>query len=224
MRISKGTLNGNPFVGVLGIVTDRLALVPQGASKKELKNVEDILGVEACKITLAASSLLGVLAVGLKDRFILSELVEDVDVAHLSEMGLKVKVIRGISAIGNLVAVTENGGVYSKEITEKQARTIAEFLGVELYRTTIANSELVGASVVANTNGFIVRPQVSKQEMEVLKKAFKVEGLPTTANYGDIFVGNSVLANSHGVLTGEKTSAHELMRIDEAFSGGETDG
>ncbi len=218
MRIDKCTVRASPFVGIFSIVTDKIALMPQAMDKKETKGLSDLLGVEVVHLSLAGSSLLGVLGRGIRKRFVFSDLLSDEDMDCLREKGILAERIKGVTALGNLLAVNENGGLCSRILSQQQIKSISSFLGIEVHPTTVAGTDIVGSSVVATSNGFIVHPLVSSDEMALAIEAFGVEGIPTTANYGDRFVANSVAANAFGVMVGNRTTTHEIIRIDEAFS------
>ncbi len=219
MRLDKRTLAASPFVGVFGILTDKIMLLPHVALGKERSGLTELTGVEFIEADIAASSLLGVLGVGVKDKIALSELARDEEIESLQSAGLKVEKINGVTALGNMACISDKGGVISPALSNAQKSQLESFFGVEIVFSKIAESDLTGSSIVANSKGFIVRPKVTEQEFEVVKKALKVEGIPTTANYGDRFVGNSVLANNESVIAGINSTGHELIRIEEAFYG-----
>lgn len=216
MKFEKGTIKASPYVGVFSIVTENIALVPQGIFKKELKLFKKF-DAEIIKCSLGESSLLGVLASGIKDKFIVSELVTDSEVEHLKEKGLKVKTMQGITALGNILRVTEKGGIASKQFSSKQVKEIESFFKIKILQGMIAKSDLVGSSTAASINGFLANPEVSPEEFSCLENALNADGTTGTANYGDRFVGNCILVNSSAVLTGYNTTGYELIRIDEAF-------
>ena len=219
VNIDKRTLNASPFVGVFGILTDKIFLVPTTILEKELRGLADLTGAEVIKANIANSALLGVLGVGVKNKIALSDLALQKEVDALEKAGLKAKTIPGVTALGNLVTVTGKGGAASLVLSKAQVSEIESFFGINISRQRVAGSDIVGSSVVANSRGFIVHPQVSREEFDGLKQAFKTGGIPTSANYGDRFVGNSVLANSSSAIAGQNTTGHELIRIEEAFYG-----
>jgi len=219
MKIDKRSFNASPFVGVFGILTDKILLVPENILSKEEKGLAELTGSEVLKATLANSPLLGVVAAGAGNKIVVSEIVLESEIEFLENAGLKVKQINGTTALGNLVSFSEKGGVVSPIITSKQQSELDEFFSVKSVPLKIANQDLTGASVVATTKGFISHPQTTKQEIEKLTEAFKVEGVLTTANYGDRFVGNSVIANTSSVIVGKNTTGHELIRVEDAFYG-----
>jgi translation initiation factor 6 len=219
MRIDKRTLEASQFIGVFGILTDKIFLVPTGILEKELQGLRDFAGVEVLKASIAASPLLGVLGIGVNEKIAVSDLARDREIDFLEKAGMKVTRIEGVTALGNLARITEKGGVLSPILSREQGEKLESFFGVKMVESTVGGLDLAGSSIVANSKGFIVHPGVSKEEFVRIKNALHVEGIPTTANYGDRFVGNSVLVNSNAMLLGVNTTGHELMRIEEAFLG-----
>jgi translation initiation factor 6 len=219
MRIEKKTIDGSPFIGVFASVTEKIGIFPRGLEKKESKSLSEVLGVELIHSTIASSNLIGCLIKGNNKGFIVPEIIEEKEKNFLEEQGLKVKVVSGVKALGNLVALNNNGGILSTLLPEKSVKEIKGFFKIPFKAMDIASNEIVGSCVVVTDKGFLVNPRVSEQEFNELKKIFKVDGMPTTANYGNPFIGNDLLANSNGVVVGEQTSPFEILRVDEGLSG-----
>ncbi len=219
MNIFKTTINSSPFVGVFSCASEKFALAPMSTPQKKVDAIEEHLQVKVVRASLANSSLLGVLCVLFEDKIIISEIVEEREKKFLEKNGLKVKQIDGYTAIGNLISLNKNGGIASTLLSPKNVKEIEEFFGVKLVQKDFAHSNLAGAAALATNKGFIVHPNISKAEFMEMQKIFQVEGNPTTANYGDSFIGNDVVANSKGAMVGEITTTFELTRIDEALRG-----
>ncbi len=218
MEILKRTIKGSPFVGVFSVLTDDVGLFPKSVEKKELEGIENTLGVEIIRTNIANSSLLGVFMAGVGKKFIAPNIAEEKEIEYLEEAGLKVKRIDA-SALGNLVALNENGCIISPLIGKKEAKEIKKFFKICLSQRRIAGNDLPGSSMVVTNRGFIVHPNITETEHKELKKLLNVNGVTTTANYGDPFVGNDIIANSSGAVIGLYTSGHELIRIDEGLRG-----
>lgn len=219
MRFEKTTIKSSPYLGIFALVTNKLALVPQSIIEKEFRILNDVLNVELIKCSLGDSSLIGVLSSAIQDKVLLSELVTKKEIDFLNNIGIKTKIMPGISALGNLMRVTEKGGIVSKIFSSNQIKEMESFLGIKLFQQNIAESDLVGANCCASTKGFIVNSDITEADFLKLKKIFQTNGKPSTANYGDKFVGNCVIANEYGVAVGLNTTAFELMRIDEGLRG-----
>jgi len=219
VHITKQTIRGSPFVGVLAIATESVSIVPKGMEKKELNALGETLDVDAIQATIANSPLIGSLAKALGKKMVVPEIVERKEVEFLESQGLKVKTIDGIAALGNLIALNENGMLLSPSIEKRQQKEIERFFGIPAQSFTIAGSDLVGSGITCTKQGFIAHPKILQKEFNALKKLFCVSGKATSVNYGDAFVGNSVLANAYGALVGTNTTPSELLRIDEGLGG-----
>ena len=210
---------GSPYVGIFCIVTDNFALVPISAGKKIEKYFEKFFNVKAISTTIANSQLLGVFGAAVGDRIIVPEVADNIEISTLEKEGLKVKELSKSSALGNLIAINKNHCIASTIFDKKQLNEIEKFFKVDVTQMPVVNTEVPGSCIRVTNKGFIVHPSITEKDYKLLKKLFKVHGMPTTANYGDNFVSNSVLANSNAALVGLETSGFELTRIDEAFMG-----
>lgn len=217
MEILKQRLNGSPYVGIFATVTEKIGLFPKNTPSGQLQKFEEIFGIESITINIANSALIGVLAIGNSKGFIVSEIAEEKEIEEMASIGLKVKKLPSIAAVGNLFELNDSKGVCSRIFSNQLKTEIEKFLGISIEYGTIAESDLIGSSMVATNKGFIMNPNSSKEEFNSIKKIFSLNGVIGTANYGDNFVGNSIIANSKGAIVGEQTSGYELIRIDEGL-------
>jgi len=219
MKIEKKTLRGSPFIGIFASVTEKTCLISLEIEKKEAKKLEEFFEVEVIQTTISNSSLVGSLVKGNSKGFIAAETIEEREIKVLEEQGIKVKRITGLTAVGNLIAVNDFGGIASSLIEKKTFEEIKKFFGVQFKQMNVANSEVIGSCISATNKGFIVHPEVKEKELKEIESILKVSGIPSTANYGDPFIANDILANSKGVLIGEYTSNAEILVIDEGLRG-----
>ncbi|MFH1587035.1 MAG: translation initiation factor IF-6 [Candidatus Diapherotrites archaeon] len=217
MEIVKSTVNASPFLGVFCVATDDVLLLPNRIEAKELKNFE-ILDTEIINVSVASSSLIGVFVAGLGNKFALPYFAEKTEIKKFEENNLEVIALNS-SALGNLVALNRNGGIASPLIGKKVVDKMQDFFGVEFLQKQVAGFDLPGAALTVTNKGFIVHPNIGKDEFSELEKFFKVNGSITTLNYGDPFVGNDIVANSNAAVVGANTSGHELIRVDEGLRG-----
>ncbi|MFH1545149.1 MAG: translation initiation factor IF-6 [archaeon] len=218
MKIKRKKIKGSPFIGVFGLTTERIGLFPR-MDKKERKKIEDFLEVEVIETTIGNSNLIGVLTAGNKKGFVVGEIVESDELRALEQKGVNVKVVPGLNALGNLIALNDYGGILSRLIPKETAREIKNFFKIPFIDAGIANTEIVGSCIACTNKGFIVNPGVTKKEMNAINKVLKVKGSASTVNYGDPFVSNGVIANSKAVFIGEQTSGYEIIRIDDGLGG-----
>lgn len=219
MNIVKGMLRESPYLGVFGFATEDVVLLPNTASGEEVKLVGDSLGSEILEVSVASSPLLGVFVAGVGKKIIAPEIASKEEIAELESKGLEVKVLNGITALGNLVAMNSKGGFVSELIDEKKVEELESFFGIKFFQKPIAGGALPGASIVVTEKGFVADPNTTAEEFKEMEKVFGVKGSMSTANYGDRFVGNDIIANSGAAVVGAQTSGHELIRIDEGLRG-----
>ena len=219
MQVQKAKIKGSPYVGVYCSVNDKVGLIPASIDAKEEHVIMDTLDVETIRTSIASSSIIGVLSRGNKEGFIVPEIIDKEELEALQEKGVRVHVMRGHVAVGNSMAVNSKHAIVSKGISEKERQGIREFFNVTLIESSIAGSMLPGNCIIMNDKGFIMNPEVSEKELELLEAKAMLKGSLTTANYGDVLVGNSIIANNKGIMVGEQTSQRELLRIEEGLSG-----
>lgn len=219
MKIEKSYFKGSPFIGIFSCITEKIGLLSLHTDKKEVKRTEEFFEIEVIQTGIAGSSLIGSLVKGNRKGFILPETTEEKEIQLLEEKGIKVKKINGLTALGNLVGLNDFGGVVSPLIQKNVFEEIKSFFGIPLKQMTIGNSEVVGSCLIATNKGFVVHPEIKENELKEIESILKVQGNPSTANYGDPFVANDILANSKGVLMGEYTSNAEMLMIDEGLRG-----
>ena len=221
MEFLKSGVRGSPFVGVFAAATDDIGLFPHSLDEKHTKLWEQTLGTHSIKCTIANSSLIGVFCKALGKKVIVPGIADEKEVRWLEKNGLEVLVVEDYTALGNLVALNDRGGLVSPLIETRVVRELENFFGVKLRQMTLGGTEVVGSASTVTNKGFIVHPNIAPKEFEALKQVFKVYGTTGTANYGDPFVANSLVANSRGVIVGEQTTGYELARIDEGLRGEE---
>lgn len=217
MNFLKKNINNTPFVGVFCSLSNKVILLPPTIGKKDEKEFEEKLGVRVVKSTLANSTLVGVLALLFEEKIVVPGIATMEEKKLLEKQGLEVMELGQTAAFGNLATLNEFHGFASPLLSRETVNAMQKFFGIEFSRQKIADTDISGACLEANSNGFIVNPGVSAKDFEELEKKLQVKGVATTANYGDRLVGNSILANNRGAIIGSITTTHEMIRIDEAF-------
>lgn len=89
------------------------------------------------------------------------------------------------------------------------AREVERLFGVPVVRTSIADTEIVGALVALNSNGIIVGEDLTPEEVSALERLAPVTPVRTRQNA----MGNNLLANDHGVLVHPELSDEAVARI-----------
>lgn len=108
---------------------------------------------------------------------------------------------RGNPNIGVYIVANNRIALTPLEIGTREIETIEEVLGVEVYKTTVSGTGLLGVLLALNDNGIIVPRTASDSEIKKIKSIAKKNGM----NFGVLqsrnnAVGNMVLANNKAAL------------------------
>lgn len=94
---------------------------------------------------------------------------------------------------------------------------IADTLGVEVFRQTIAGNALVGAYCVFSNSGGLVHPRTSVEDQEELSSLLQVPLVAGTVNRGSDVLGAGLVVNDWAAFTGMDTTSTELSVIESIF-------
>lgn len=92
-------------------------------------------------------------------------------------------------------------------------RELAKAFGVRVVRSTIGDSEIVGALTALNSHGVIAGPDLTDEEAEALGTVAPVTRLRSRHNA----LGNNILVNDRGALVHPEFGDEALQRIGRAL-------
>lgn len=101
------------------------------------------------------------------------------------------------------------------------SHSVADVLGVEVFRQTIADNVLVGSYMSLSNQGGIVHPKTSTQDQDELSSLLQVPLVAGSVNRGSKVVGAGMVVNDWLAVTGLDTTATELSVIESVFRLGE---
>ncbi len=209
---------GNPWIGMFVKGNDQVALVPIDSMDKFVDAVQEGLGVQALKVGMSDSNLLGVYVAMNSSGAILPNIVKDEEAERIRKTGLNVYVSKDIhNAHGNNISVNDKGGIINPNVDREEARRMGDALGVELVPMMIAGYSTVGSACVATNGGFLAHYRANDDELAALRDALKVQGNKGTVNTGTGFVSYGAIVNGKGYVVGEDTTAFEVGRLEEAL-------
>lgn len=115
-----------------------------------------------------------------------------------------------LSALGNVICCNDYVALVHPDIERETEELIADVLGVEVFRQTIAGNVLVGSYCALSNQGGLVHPQTSIQDQEELSSLLQVPLVAGTVNRGSSVVGAGMVVNDWLSVTGFR---HHCPRI-----------
>lgn len=117
----------------------------------------------------------------------------------------KVKIRRveeKLSALGNCVACNDYVAIIHTDMDKETEEIIADTLGVEVFRTTIAGNVLVGTYSVINNQGGLVHPLTSVEELDELANLLQIPLCAGTVNRGSDVIAAGCVVNDYSAFCG----------------------
>ncbi|KAL2405765.1 Eukaryotic translation initiation factor 6 [Exophiala dermatitidis] len=214
-------------VGVFANLTNSYCLVAIGASENFYSIFEselaDLIPIVHC--TIAGTRIIGRLTTGNKNGLLVPTSTTDQELQHLrNSLPDNVKIQRieeRLSALGNCIAANDHVALVHPDIERETEEIIADTLGVEVFRQTIAGNVLTGSYMSLSNQGGIVHPKTSIQDQDELSSLLQVPLVAGSVNRGSPVVGAGMVVNDWLAVTGMDTTATELSVIESVFRLGE---
>ncbi|CAM9660786.1 unnamed protein product, partial [Laminaria digitata] len=94
---------------------------------------------------------------------------------------------------------------------------VADVLGVEVFRQTIAGNALVGSYAVITNQGGMVHPRTTIDDIEELSSLLQIPLVAGTVNRGSDVLGAGVVANDWTAFCGLDTTSTEISVVESIF-------
>lgn len=101
--------------------------------------------------------------------------------------------------------------------SQETEEIVADVLGVEVFRQTIAGNALVGSYCVLTNQGGMVHPKTSLEDQEELSSLLQVPLVAGTVNRGSDVIGGGLVVNDWAAFCGMDTTSTELSVIENIF-------
>ena len=121
--------------------------------------------------------------------------------------------ISGSPYVGVFVRVTDRFAVLAPSVGTAIARDVARLLGVTAIRTTVCDSEIVGALIAANSHGVVASEGIDSEEARLLEEI----GPVAVVRHRQNAMGNNILANDFGALVHPEFSPEAMASIGRAL-------
>lgn len=129
-----------------------------------------------------------------------------------------------LSALGNVIVCNDHVALVHPDIERETEEIIADVLGVDVFRQTIADNVLVGSYMALSNQGGIVHPKTSILDQDELSSLLQVPLVAGSVNRGSSVVGAGMVVNDWLAVTGLDTTATELSVVESVFRLGEGQG
>lgn len=211
-------LNGDPFLGVFAKATEKHVFLPIALGKHTVQAVEEALGVPHLTVTVGGTRVIGTLIAANSKGAVIGDIALEEELKEIRAAGLEVHRLAGrFNAAGNVILASDKAAMVHPRLARPDIQGIADALGVEVAKGTIAGLYTVGSAAVATTKGVLAHPKVDDEEMEQLKDLFGVDVGIGTINYGSPMIGSGVLGNSKGACFGTSSTGIEKGRVADAL-------
>lgn len=169
--------------------------------------------------TIGSTKQVGRLCTGNKNGLLVPSTITDNELLHLRNSlpdTVRVKKIDDrLSAQGNCIACNDHIALIHPEFDKESEEIIADILGVEVYRTTIAGNALVGSFCTFNNKGGIFHPLTTVDEFEELSNLLQIPIAAGTINRGNDVIAGGLVANDWTAFCGLDTTASEIDTIEK---------
>eukprot|EP00949_MAST-11_sp_MAST-11-sp1_P001952 g1952.t1 len=210
-------------VGVFSCLTNAYCLTAMGGSENFYSAFEAELksDIPVVHCSIADCRIIGRLVVGNKNGLLLPTNATDQELQHLRNSlpdGVRVQRIdERLSALGNCIAANDHVALIHTDMDRETEDIVADTLGVEVFRQTIAGNALVGSYCRFTNQGGLVHPKTSVEDLEELSSLLQVPLVAGTVNRGSDVIGAGIVANDWSAFCGLDTTSTEISVVESIF-------
>jgi len=210
-------------VGVFARLTNAYTVIGLGGAENFYSVFEAELAdhIPVIKTSIAGTRLIGRLCVGNKNGLLLPNTTTDQELQHirnsLPDEVVVQRIDERLSALGNTIACNDYVALIHPDIDRETEEIIADVLGVEVFRQTVAGQALVGSYCCFSNQGGLVHPQTSIEDLDELSSLLQIPLVAGTINRGSDVVGAGLVANDWAAFCGLDTTSTELSVIESVF-------
>ena len=210
-------------VGVFAKLTNAYAIVALGGAENFYSVFEAELAehIPVIKTSVAGTRLVGRLTVGNRNGLLLPNSTTDQELLHirncLPEEVVVQRIDERLSALGNCIACNDYVALIHPDLDRETEELVADVLGVEVFRQTVASQVLVGSYCAFTNQGGLVHPKTSVEDLDELSSLLQVPLVAGTVNRGSDVIGAGLLANDWAAFCGMDTTSTELSVIESVF-------
>merc|ERR1712168_175583 len=215
-------------VGVFSKLTNKYCLVGIGANENFYSTFEAELAdtMPIVHTSINGCRIIGRLTTGNRKGLLVPQNTTDQELQHLrNSLPDDVKVMRieeRLSALGNVIACNDYVALVHPDLDRETEEIIADTLGGEVFRQTVADQVLVGTYCAFTNKGGIVHPKTTTEDQDELASLLQVPLVAGTVNRGSEVIGGGMVVNDWSAFCGLDTTSTELSLIESIFKLGDT--
>jgi len=122
-----------------------------------------------------------------------------------------------LAALGNCIVCNDYSALIHPDLDRETEEIITDTLGVECFRTTVANNILVGTYSVINNLGGLVHPLVTVEELDEISNLLQIPLCAGTINRGSDVIAAGLVVNDWAGFCGLDTTSTEITVIENIF-------
>ncbi len=211
-------------IGVFAKLTNAYCLVGLGGSQNFYSVFEAELAehIPVIHSNIAGTRIIGRLTVGNKNGLLVPSTTTDRELQHIRNClpdSVKLRRIEEkLSALGNCIACNDHVALIHPDIDQDTEEIIADVLGVEVFRQSIAKNVLVGSYCSISNQGALVHPRTSIEEQKELSGLLQVPVTAGTVNRGSDLIGAGMCVNDWAAFCGSDTTSTEIAVVESIFN------
>mmetsp|Transcript_41957 Transcript_41957/g.133911 ORF Transcript_41957/g.133911 Transcript_41957/m.133911 type:complete len:246 (+) Transcript_41957:250-987(+) len=210
-------------IGVFSNLTNKYCIVATGGSENFYSVFEAELAdhIPVVKTSVAGTRLVGRMCVGNKNGYLMPNSASDQELQHvrnsLPDDVVVQRIDERLSALGNCITCNDYVALIHTDIDRETEELVADTLGVEVFRQTVAGNILVGSYCKFTNQGGLVHPHTSIEELDELSSLLQVPLVAGTVNRGSEVIAAGLVANDWSAFCGLDTTSTELSVIESVF-------
>mmetsp|Transcript_15512 Transcript_15512/g.16810 ORF Transcript_15512/g.16810 Transcript_15512/m.16810 type:complete len:246 (+) Transcript_15512:145-882(+) len=210
-------------IGVFSNLTNGYALCAIGGSENFYSVFEQELSdhIPVVHTSIAGCRFVGRVTVGNRRGLLVPSTCTDNELQHLRnslpESVVIQRVEERLSALGNCIVCNDHVALVHTDIDRETEDIIADVLGVEVFRQTIAGQALVGSYCKITNQGGLVHPRTTVEDLEELSSLLQVPLVAGTINRGSDVIGAGLVANDWAAFCGLDTTSTEISVVEGIF-------
>jgi len=210
-------------VGVFANLTNSYCLVAVGGSENFYSVFEAELAdrIPVVRTQVAGCRIIGRLTVGNSKGLLLPNTTTDQEMMHirnsLPDSVVVQRVEERLSALGNCIVANDYVGLVHTDLDRETEEIVADVLGIEVFRQTIAGNVLVGSYASLSNQGCMVHPRTPLEDQDELASLLQVPLVAGTLNRGSDVIGAGCVVNDWSAFCGLDTTSAELAVVESIF-------